>query len=191
MRAMLEFLKTRAVAARAGKSGATAARGKAAVTFAARLTFEDLSRRYGDTLALDRVSLDIAPSEILCLLGPSGCGKSTLLRIAAGVERPSSGRVLLDGQEVAGPDRFVPPEKRGVGLMFQDFALFPHLSILDNVAFGLKSLTRSEAKAEALAALERVGLSHYAGEYPAYPLGRRAAARGARPRHRAAARACC
>jgi iron(III) transport system ATP-binding protein len=127
---------------------------------------EDLSRRYGETLALDRVSLDIAPSEILCLLGPSGCGKSTLLRIAAGVERPSSGRVLLDGQEVAGPNNFVPPERRGVGLMFQDFALFPHLTIRDNVAFGLKSLTRREAKAEAHAALERVGLAHYANEYP-------------------------
>jgi iron(III) transport system ATP-binding protein len=164
---MLEFLKTRALGAavnRRARGGG--ARGKAAVTFAARLAFEDVSRRYGDTLALDRVSLDIEPSEILCLLGPSGCGKSTLLRVAAGVERPSSGRILLDGQEVAGPGRFVPPEKRGVGLMFQDFALFPHLTILDNVAFGLNSLTRSEAKAEAHAALERVGLSHYAGEYP-------------------------
>jgi iron(III) transport system ATP-binding protein len=164
---MLEFLKTRALGAavnRRARGGG--ARGKAAVTFAARLAFEDVSRRYGDTLALDRVTLDIEPSEILCLLGPSGCGKSTLLRVAAGVERPSSGRILLDGQEAAGPGRFVPPEKRGVGLMFQDFALFPHLTILDNVAFGLNSLTRSEAKAEAHAALERVGLSHYAGEYP-------------------------
>jgi iron(III) transport system ATP-binding protein len=166
---MLEFLKTRGLggaADRRGKDGVKGARGKAAVTFAARLTFEDLSRRYGAVLALDRVSLDIAPSEILCLLGPSGCGKSTLLRIAAGVERPSAGRVLLDGQEVAGPERFVPPEQRGVGLMFQDFALFPHLTILDNVAFGLKSLNRREAKAEAHAALERVGLGPYAGEYP-------------------------
>ena len=162
---MLEFLK------RPGRALTTAARrdsarGKAAVTFAARLTFEEVSRRYGDILALDHVSLDIAPSEILCLLGPSGCGKSTLLRIAAGVERPSAGRVLLDGQEVAGPDRFVPPEQRGIGLMFQDFALFPHLTIRDNVAFGLKSLSRREARAEAHAALERVGLAHYAGEYP-------------------------
>ena len=162
---MLEFLK------RPGRALSTAtrrdkARGKAAVTFAARLTFEDISRRYGDTLALDRVSLDLAPSEVLCLLGPSGCGKSTLLRIAAGVERPSAGRILLDGQEVAGPDRFVPPEQRGIGLMFQDFALFPHLTIRDNVAFGLKSLSRREARAEAHAALERVGLAHYAGEYP-------------------------
>ena len=148
--------------ARAGRGKAT--RGKAAVTFAARLTFEDVSRRYGRALALDHVSLDIAPGEILCLLGPSG-GKSTLLRVAAGVERPSAGRILLDGKEVVGANRFVPPEKRGIGLMFQDFALFPHLSILDNVAFGL-SLTRREAKAEARAALERVGLAHYADEYP-------------------------
>ncbi|MGB6907079.1 MAG: ABC transporter ATP-binding protein, partial [Methyloceanibacter sp.] len=141
-------------------------RGKAGVTFAARLTFEDVSRRYGDSLALDHVSLDVPPGEVLCLLGPSGCGKTTLLRVASGVERPSSGRVLLDGQEVAGPDHFVPPEKRGVGLMFQDFALFPHLTLRQNVAFGLRSLTRSQANAEALAALARVGLAHYASAYP-------------------------
>jgi iron(III) transport system ATP-binding protein len=164
---MFEALKARGRALANGRAGrATTGRGKAAVTFAARLTFEEVSRRYGATLALDRVSLDIAPGEILCLLGPSGCGKSTLLRVTAGVERPSSGRVLLDSQEVAGPNRFVPPEQRGVGLMFQDFALFPHLSILDNVAFGLKSLTRREAKVEARAALKRVGLAHYASEYP-------------------------
>ena len=78
---------------------------------------------------------------------------------------PTSGRVLLDGQEVVGPDHFMPPEKRGVGLMFQDFALFPHLTIQQNVAFGLRPLTRSEEKAEALAALARVGLEHYANEY--------------------------
>ena len=169
---MFEALKSRersltdGAARRGGTGRGKAPRGKAAVTFAARLTFEDVSRRYGETLALDHVSLDIVPGEILCLLGPSGCGKSTLLRVAAGVERPSSGRVLLDDQEVAGPNRFVPPEQRGVGLMFQDFALFPHLSILDNVAFGLKSLTRREAKAEASTSLERVGLAHYASEYP-------------------------
>ena len=155
---MFEALKARGRALTNGKARRTGAgRGKAAVSFAARLTFDDLSRRYGATLALDHVSLDIAPGEILCLLGPSGCGKSTLLRIAAGVERPSAGRVLLNEQEVGGgPERFVPPEKRGVGLMFQDFALFPHLSILDN----------REAKAEAHAALDRVGLAHYANEYP-------------------------
>ena len=182
---MFEALKARGRALTNGKARRTGAgRGKAAVSFAARLTFDDLSRRYGATLALDHVSLDIAPGEILCLLGPSGCGKSTLLRIAAGVERPSAGRVLLDEQEVGGPERFVPPEKRGVGLMFQDFALFPHLSILDNVAFGLRSLTRREAKAEAHAALDRVGLAHCANEYP-HILSGGEQQRGARPRHRA------
>jgi iron(III) transport system ATP-binding protein len=162
---VLEFYKAGG-RGRALKRHAASGRGRAGVTFAARLTFEDVSRRFGDGLALDHVSIDVASGEVLCLLGPSGCGKTTLLRIAAGVERPSSGRVLLDGQEVAGPNQFVPPEKRGVGLMFQDFALFPHLSILDNVAFGLKSLTRREATTEALAALTRVGLAHYANEYP-------------------------
>ena len=142
------------------------AKGRAAATFAARLTFENLTRDYDSTQALAGVDLDIAPAEIVCLLGPSGCGKSTLLRIAAGIEKPSAGRVLINEQEVAGPQRFVAPEERGVGLMFQDFALFPHLSILQNVAFGLRSLSRAEAKAEALAALARVGLDHYANEYP-------------------------
>ncbi|HET9936809.1 MAG TPA: ABC transporter ATP-binding protein [Methyloceanibacter sp.] len=164
---MLKFPKARGNGTGRGVRAASGpGRGKAAVTFAARLTLEDVSRRYGEVLALDGVSIDISRSEVLCLLGPSGCGKSTLLRVAAGIERPSSGRILLDGQEVAGPDNFVPPEKRGIGLMFQDFALFPHLSLLDNVAFGLKSLTRTEAKREARAALERVGLAHYASEYP-------------------------
>jgi len=76
------------------------------------------------------------------------------------------GRLLFDGQEMAGPKRFVPPEKRNIGLMFQDFALFPHLSILENVAFGLKNLPREEARTIARHALERVGLAHYAGNYP-------------------------
>ena len=167
---MLEFLKARTrslTEAAANKTtSAKPARGKAAVTFAARLGIEHVSRRYGETYALDDVTLDVPPGKVLCLLGPSGCGKTTLLRIAAGVERPSSGRVLIDNQEVAGPNRFVPPEKRGVGLMFQDFALFPHLTILDNVAFGLRSLTKAQGRAEALTALERVGLAQYANEYP-------------------------
>jgi iron(III) transport system ATP-binding protein len=88
------------------------------------------------------------------------------LRIAAGVERPQAGRVFIDGVEVAGPKRFVPPERRNVGLVFQDFALFPHLSILENVAFGLKKLPRPAARKEALAALKRVGLGDFAQAYP-------------------------
>ena len=139
---------------------------RAATTFAARLTFEAVERNFDDVPALAGVSLDIAPGEVVCLLGPSGCGKTTLLRIAAGIERPTSGRVLINDQEVAGPERFVPPEERNVGLMFQDFALFPHLTILDNVAFGLRQLPSAEARREALALLARVGLEHYADQHP-------------------------
>lgn len=141
-------------------------KGRAAATFAARLTFENVTRDYDATQALAGVDLDIAPAEIVCLLGPSGCGKTTLLRIAAGIEKPTAGRVLINGLEVAGPARFVAPEDRGVGLMFQDFALFPHLTILGNVAFGLKALPKAEARREALAALKRVGLAHLADAYP-------------------------
>ncbi len=141
-------------------------RGTAAATFAARLSFEGVSHRYGRTTAIQNVSFELAPGEIVCLLGPSGCGKTTLLRIAAGVERPWKGRVLLNGQEVAGPNAFVPPERRGVGLMFQDFALFPHLSIIDNVAFGLRGLDRAAALGEARAALRRVGLVEYEKAFP-------------------------
>ena len=147
-------------------SGPAASGSRAAATFAARLTFESVARRFETADALAGVTLDIAPGEVVCLLGPSGCGKTTLLRVASGIERPTGGRVLLDGREVAGPDNFVPPEQRNVGLMFQDFALFPHLTILDNVAFGLKGSPREEARREALAVLTRVGLERFAGEFP-------------------------
>ncbi len=141
-------------------------RGSAGATFASGLTFEDVHRWYGPVRALQGVTLDVAPSEIVCLLGPSGCGKTTLLRIAAGIEKPSKGRVLFNGSEVAGDERFVPPEKRNIGLMFQDFALFPHLTVLENVAFGLWALPSDQSTRVALAALERVGLARYAQSYP-------------------------
>ncbi len=141
-------------------------RGRAAATIAARLTFENVERRFGDVYALRGVSLDIEPGEIVCLLGPSGCGKTTLLRIASGIEKPTAGRILINDWEVAGPERFVLPEQRNVGLMFQDFALFPHLTILENVAFGLKALPAAEAAREARSVLARVGLEHYADAYP-------------------------
>jgi len=140
--------------------------GRAGASFPSQLTFENVERRYGEIFALKGFDLDITPGEVVCLLGPSGCGKTTLLRIAAGIEKPSHGRVLINNTEMAGPDRFVPPEKRGVGLMFQDFALFPHLTILDNVAFGLKGMARDEAKSQALTILARVGLQTYADRYP-------------------------
>ena len=105
-------------------------------------------------VAVRDFSLDIAPGEIVCLLGPSGCGKTTLLRLAAGVEEPGAGRILINDREVSGGDGFLPPERRGVGLMFQDFALFPHLTNLANVMFGLKALPKAEAEREARLALD-------------------------------------
>jgi len=133
---------------------------------AASLSFEAVERQYGDVVALRGISLDVEPGEIMCLLGPSGCGKTTLLRIASGVERPSRGRVLITGEEMAGPNRFVPPERRHVGLMFQDFALFPHLTILENVSFGLKLLPKPDAVRAAQAVLARVGMLGHAEKYP-------------------------
>jgi iron(III) transport system ATP-binding protein len=148
------------------ETAAEAEAARAGTSFAARLTFDTVRKQYGDRAALAGLSLDIAPGEIVCLLGPSGCGKTTLLRIAAGIERPTGGRVLISDREVASDTQFVPPEKRGVGLMFQDFALFPHLTILDNVAFGLKALPREDARREALRMLSRVGLARYGDQYP-------------------------
>ena len=155
-----------AASSRLGRSLRWGRRGTAAATIAARLTFEDLSHTYGNNPSVCEVSLDIAPGEVVCLLGPSGCGKTTLLRLAAGLEVPTAGRVLINGKEMSGPTAFVPPERRSVGLMFQDYALFPHLSILDNVAFGLTRLSGREARQEARLALSRVGLESYAEDYP-------------------------
>lgn len=132
----------------------------------ARLAFEDISHDYGDQLILDGVTLAAEAGEVLCLLGPSGSGKTTLLRLAAGLEAPRRGRILLEDRVISGPDTFVPPESRGVGLMFQDFALFPHLTVFDNVRFGLTAMAGADAQREAAAALERVGLTHYARQYP-------------------------
>lgn len=131
-----------------------------------RLTVDALSLSYGARQALDRVSLRVAQAEVLCLLGPSGSGKSTLLRLVAGVERPSSGRIAVGELEVVGPGRFVEPELRGVGMVFQDYALFPHLTVAANVAFGLKGRSRPEMSRIVGAMLERVGMDRFGDRYP-------------------------
>jgi iron(III) transport system ATP-binding protein len=141
-------------------------RGTAGASIPTSLRFDSVRQDYGALAALDGVSLTIAAGEVVCLLGQSGCGKSTLLRIAAGVERPSAGQVFLDEREVAGPGVYVEPDKRGVGLMFQDYALFPHLSVLANVSYGVRGLNTVDTRASAMRALDRVGLARLAEAYP-------------------------
>ncbi len=130
------------------------------------LTLEHVSHAFGDVLAVDDLSLSVAPEELVCLLGPSGCGKTTALRIAAGLEPLQRGRVLMADRPVAGDGVEVPPEARSVGLVFQDYALFPHLSVRDNVAFGLIELSAAERRARAAEVLDQVGMDDYAEAYP-------------------------
>ena len=138
----------------------------AGVSIASSLSFENICYAYHKTLVLNGVTLEAAPGEILCLLGPSGSGKTTLLRIAAGLEVPDTGNVRIDGRLVDGDDIHVPTEQRGIGLVFQDFALFPHLTILENVKFGLAQLNRKDATTQANRMLERVGMLEFANVYP-------------------------
>lgn len=141
-------------------------RGTVGAAIPMALGFEAVTQRFGAVTALSEVSLTVRPGEIVALLGQSGCGKTTLLRLAAGVERPSAGRILLEGRDVSAPGAFVEPEHRGIGFVFQDYALFPHLSVLDNVRFGLRADGQAAATGIALRALDRVGLAHLAESFP-------------------------
>jgi len=129
----------------------------------------DLSRvsyAYEGGDVLRAVSLSVAAGEIVCLLGPSGCGKTTCLRIAAGLERLERGDVRVAGRRVAGSGVHVPPEERRVGLVLQDYALFPHMSVEANVAFGIAGLAKAERRRRVRALLAQVGLQAYAKSYP-------------------------
>ncbi len=119
----------------------------------------NVGRSFGATAAVKGISIDIARGEVVSLVGHSGCGKSTLLRIISGVEIVDSGKVILDGREVDG-ERFVEPEMRGVGFVFQDYALFPHLSVRDNILFGLKRHAQAQAIANAEDVIRRIGIEH-------------------------------
>lgn len=121
---------------------------------------------HGDSVVRD-INLHLEAGEVVCLLGPSGCGKTTLLRIAAGLQVPTSGKVFLGRSLVSAPGGVqVPPEKRNVGLAFQESALFPHLTVLENVCFGISALPKKQKQSRALDLLERLGMADSANVYP-------------------------
>jgi iron(III) transport system ATP-binding protein len=132
------------------------------------LCLNNLSKRYktGREMAVDNVSFRMEKGEILALLGESGSGKTTLLRMIAGFEKPTSGEVFLNGEMVAGPGIFIGPEKRGIGVVFQDYALFPHLRVMENMEFGLKHLSPA-AKKERISLM--MGLTGTAGMEKRFP----------------------
>ncbi len=128
----------------------------------------EVSKRYAadQPPAVDRLTLRVEQGELVVLLGPSGCGKTTTLRLIAGFETPDAGAVVIRGEVMAGPGRWVPPEKRGVGVVFQDYALFPHLTVAENVGFGLQNLDGAARKKRVAQILELVGLEDFADRYP-------------------------
>lgn len=128
------------------------------------LVFENIFHSYGDITVLKGVSLTAHSGEILCLLGPSGCGKTTLLNLAAGVLKPQDGNITLDGKSLASSQNYIPPEKRPVGLVFQDGALFPHLTVEDNIEFGVsKQSDRHDISSKLL---DQIGLSDLKKRFP-------------------------
>ncbi|MCS6958581.1 MAG: ABC transporter ATP-binding protein [Pseudanabaenaceae cyanobacterium SKYGB_i_bin29] len=129
------------------------------------LEVRDVSLQYPGqaSRAVDGVSFSLKQGEILALLGPSGCGKTSLLRLIAGFELPQVGTIVVNGQVLSSPDRCIPPEQRNIGIVFQDFALFPHMTVYQNVAFGLR---RSQSAGAVMEVLERVRLQDYKDQYP-------------------------
>jgi len=125
-----------------------------------------LHKRYPDAAALHDLTLTVCRGEFFSLLGPSGCGKTTTLRLVAGLDSPSAGSIVIDGKQVCGPGFFTPPEKRGVGIVFQDYALFPHMTVFENVAFGLFGRPKAAIAARVGELLDLVGLAGAGKKYP-------------------------
>ncbi len=131
------------------------------------LQVEGVHHLFGERAVVDEASFTVAPAEIFCLLGPSGCGKTTLLRIIAGLETLQRGRVVVNGRVMADAEAIdVPPEDRSMTLLFQDFALFPHLTVMQNVAFGLSRLDAETRRERSLEVLGQVGMLGHADRYP-------------------------
>jgi iron(III) transport system ATP-binding protein len=126
----------------------------------------DVSKHYGSVTAAEALSFDVEPGAILALLGASGCGKTTTLRLLAGLEQPDTGVIWLDGRKVAGEGTWIEPEHRSIGMVFQDYALFPHMSVRANVAFPLDKLSGKERTKRVNDLLALVGLSQQADRHP-------------------------
>ena len=128
------------------------------------ISIENITKRFGSVVAVDDISFGIKPNEFFALLGPSGCGKTTLLRMISGLEMPSEGSIILDGEDMTG----VPPNKRPVNMVFQSYAVFPHMSVLDNVGYGLKVVGTPgpEIETRSREALQMVQLAEYAERMP-------------------------
>lgn len=131
----------------------------------ASLVVSGLRIKYGETEAVKGIDFTIAPGEFLTLLGPSGCGKTTTLRCIAGLEAPSGGTITLDGEVIASADKQLPPEKRGINMVFQSYAVWPHMTVEKNVGYGLKNMSKKDAAARVAETLELVGLSPYAKRF--------------------------
>ncbi|MGH9040028.1 MAG: ABC transporter ATP-binding protein [Acidimicrobiia bacterium] len=132
----------------------------------AALVIERLQKRFGSTVAVEGVSIDLAAGEHLALIGPSGCGKSTMLLMIAGLLAPDSGVIRIGDRVVTGEGTWIEPDRRRVGMVFQDYALFPHLTVAGNIAFGLDRLPRRDQTARVADVLELVSLSALSGRYP-------------------------
>ncbi|WP_421565975.1 ABC transporter ATP-binding protein [Ochrobactrum sp. EDr1-4] len=130
------------------------------------LTLSGIGRQFGTVRALDNISLDVQPGEIICLVGHSGCGKTSMLRIIAGIDAPDEGQLTMGGRTLVGPSIFIEPEKRNIGVVFQDYALFPHLTVRENVLFGLRKVRKEQALSRVDELLKLVGLSSMADRYP-------------------------
>src|SRR4051812_19360444 len=132
------------------------------------LELDRLAKHYGGVRSVDGIDLAVEPGEFICLLGPSGCGKTTTLRMIAGFLEPDEGEIRVNGRRVSAPGNVVPPERRNMGMIFQSYAVWPHMTVRDNVAYGLKmkKVGSAQAREQADAMLKATKLFELADRYP-------------------------
>ena len=125
-----------------------------------------VTKSFGDFVAVRDVTFDVSRGEIVAILGSSGCGKTTVLRLIAGLERPDAGQILIRGEVASTPQRQTPPDKRGIGMVVQEYALFPHMTVRQNVAFGLNNLSNDQKKDRVAEVMSLVRLENLQDRYP-------------------------